>query len=133
MSSLCDLPDFKAERFEFVARFFRGAPARKRSGAHARLLALLAFDVFDIALDARGSRPVLYLLRVVGIGEGTERDDKPLVVQQRLGAASFGHLGLRALFVRGPRALLLRSARPGGRLGLGFLRPPSPLFSLPRR
>src|SRR6266545_1281660 len=83
-SSLCHLPDFKAERFKFVPRLFRGVSALERSGAHARLLALLAFDALGIALDACGSRPVLYLLRVVGIGEGAERDDEPLVVQQRL-------------------------------------------------
>src|SRR5439155_25520249 len=119
-SSLCHLPDFEAEGFEFVARLFRGVAARERSGAHARLLALLAFDVLRIALDARGSRPVLHLLCVVRVGKGAEWDDEPLVVQQRLGAASLGYLGLRALFVRGPLPLLLRPARPSCRLGLGL-------------
>src|SRR3989441_263217 len=121
-SSLCHLSDFEAEGLEPVAGLFRGVAARERSGAHARLLALLALDVLGIALDACGSRPLLHLLRVVRVGKGAERYDKPLVVQQRLGAASLGHLGLRALFVRGPRALLLRSARPGGGLGLGLCR-----------
>src|SRR5438045_2962441 len=53
MSSLGHLPDLEAERFEFVPRLFRGAAAREWSGAHARLLALLAFDVLRIAFDSR--------------------------------------------------------------------------------
>src|SRR2546421_259753 len=128
MSSLCHLPDFEAEGFESVAGLFRSVAARERSRAHARLLALLALDALGVALDACGSRPVLYLLRVVGVGKGAERDDEPLVVQQRLGAAGLGDLGLRAL-----RALLLRSARPRGRLGLDWHRFARRILRRPRR
>src|SRR5256885_16667696 len=114
MSSLCHLPDFEAEGFESVPGFLRGVAARERSRAHARLLALLAFDALGVALDACGSRPVLYLLHVVGVGKGAERDDEPLVVQQRLGAAGLGGLGLRALLFPAPPGPLLAGTGPRG-------------------
>jgi len=119
----------RGEGLEPVTGLFRGVAARERSGAHARLLALLALDALGIALDACGSRPVLHLLRVVRVGKGTERDDKPFVVQQRLGAASLGDLGIRALFVLALAFSFFRSARPLLSLGLRrlarrFLRSP---------